>query len=106
MASILVSIQVCNMTVSATNNERINLRLKQSAKNLIERAATFEGKTVSSFILSSALARAEKTIHEHESIQLNEQDAQRFFDALAKPVRFNKKLTEALVEHERRVDTK
>ena len=94
------------MTVSATKNERINLRLKQSAKNLIERAATFEGKTVSSFILSSALASAEKTIHEHESIQLNKQDAQRFFDALAKPARFNKKLTEALVEHDRRVDSK
>jgi len=94
------------MTVSATKNERINLRLKQSAKNFLERAATFEGKTVSSFILSSALASAEKTIHEHESIQLNEQDAKRFFDALAKPVRFNKKLTEALVEHDRRVDSK
>ncbi len=94
------------MTVSATKNERINLRLKQSAKSLIERAATFEGKTVSSFILSSALASAEKTIHEHESIQLKEQDAQRFFDALAKPVKFNKKLTEALVEHDRRVDSK
>ena len=89
------------MTVSATKNERINLRLKQSAKNLIERAATFEGKTVSSFILSSALASAEKTIHEHESIQLNEQDAQRFFDALYRDC-------DALVETralpERRVD--
>lgn len=94
------------MTVSATKNERINLRLKQSAKNLIERAATFEGKTVSNFILSSALASAEKTIHEHESIQLNKQDAQRFFDALATPVRFNKKLAAALVEHDSRVDSK
>jgi uncharacterized protein (DUF1778 family) len=26
------------------NNERINLRLKSSAKRLIERAASFEGK--------------------------------------------------------------
>lgn len=94
------------MTDTAAKNERINLRLKQSAKNLIERAATFEGKTLSNFILSSALASAEKTIHEYESIQLNEQDAQRFFDALAKPVKFDKKLTEALVEHDRRVDSK
>ncbi len=94
------------MTVTAAKNERINLRLKQSAKNLIERAASFKGKTVSSFILSSALASAEKTIHEHESVQLNEQDAQRFFDALAKPVTFNKKLTKAMVEHDRRVDSK
>ena len=94
------------MTSTAAKDERINLRLKQSAKNLIERAATFEGKTVSSFILSSALASAEKTINAHESIQLNEQDAQRFFDALAKPVRFNKELTEALVEHDRLVVSK
>lgn len=94
------------MTIIAVKNERINLRLKQSTKDLIERAATFEGKTVSSFILSSALASAEKTIHEHGSIQLNEQDAQRFFNALAKPVTFNKKLNEALVEHDHRVDSK
>ena len=94
------------MSFITAKNERINLRLKQSAKTLIERAATFEGKTVSSFILSSALASAEKTIHEHESMQLNEQDAQRFFNALAKPVTFNKKITEALVEHDHRVDSK
>ena len=91
------------MTGSAARNERINLRLKQSAKMLIERAATFEGKTVSSFVLSSALARAEKTLQEHESIRLNEQDAKLFFDALAKPVKFNKRLTAALAEHDRRV---
>lgn len=94
------------MTASIAKSERINLRLQQSAKKLIERAATFEGKTVSSFIVSSALASAEKTLHEHESIRLNEEDAQRFFDALAKPVRFSKKLTEALAEHDRRVDSK
>ncbi len=94
------------MSATIAKNERINLRLKHSAKSLIERAASFEGKTVSTFILSSALATAEKTIHEHESIQLNEQDARRFFDALAKPVKFNSKLTAAMVEHDSRVDSK
>ncbi len=91
---------------ATTINERINLRLKQSAKHLLERAASYEGKTVSGFILSSALASAEKTLHGHESIQLNAQDAQRFYDALAKPATFNSKLTEALAEHDRRVDSK
>ena len=94
------------MTTSTAKNERINLRLKQSAKMLIERAATFEGKTVSGFILSSALASAEKTLLERESIQLNERDAQLFFDALAKPVEFNETLTAALAEHDRRVALK
>jgi uncharacterized protein (DUF1778 family) len=91
------------MTADAAKNERINLRLKESAKILIERATSFEGKTVNSFILSSALASAEKTLQEHESIRLNEQKANRFFDALAKPISFNKKLTAALAEHDLRV---
>jgi len=94
------------MTGTGAQNGRINLRLKQTAKMLIERAATFEGKTVSSFIMSSALASAEKTIQEHETIKLNERDAQRFFDALAKPTAFNKRLAEALMEHDRRVESK
>ena len=94
------------MTTTITKNERINLRLKQSAKALIERAAAFEGKTVSNFILSSALASAEETIHRHESIHLNGQDAKAFFDALAKPISFNQKLTDALKEHDRHVVSK
>ena len=94
------------MTSTAAKDERINLRLKRSAKILIERAAGFEGKTVSGFILSSALTRAEETIHEHESMQLNKQDAERFFDALAKPVTFNRNLTEALMQHDDRVDSR
>jgi len=94
------------MTGTVAQNERINLRLKQSAKTLIEQAASFEGKTVSSFILSSALASAERTIQEHGSIKLNEQEAQRFFDAFAKPTPFNKELTDALLEHDRRVESK
>ena len=87
-------------------NERINLRLKNSAKRLIERAASFEGKTVSHFILTSALEQAEKTVQEHEVLKLNAKSSRMFFDALAAPVRFNRKLTATLVEHDRRVDSK
>ncbi|TVQ73740.1 MAG: DUF1778 domain-containing protein [Oceanospirillales bacterium] len=86
--------------------ERINLRLKHSAKRALERAASFEGKTVSNFILTSALAHAEKTIHEHEVMSLNSQDSETFFNALDKPYRFNKKLATAFEEHELRVISK
>jgi len=89
-----------------TKQDRINLRLKHSAKKMLERAASFEGKTVSNFILTSALARAEKTIHEHEVMSLNARDSEAFFNALTKPVRFNRKLTAAFEEHEQRVTSK
>ena len=86
--------------------ERINLRVKSSAKDIITLAAGFEGKTVSHFILDTALAHAEKTVREHEIMRLNAQDGQAFFDALAKPIRFNEKLVDALNEHDARVTSK
>ncbi len=93
-------------TRAQPTNERINLRLKHSAKRLLERAASFEGKTVSSFILNSALNHAEKTIHEHEAISLNSKDSEAFFNALASSPRFNKKLAASFKEHEQRITSK
>jgi uncharacterized protein (DUF1778 family) len=93
-------------TATDTKQDRINLRLKHSAKKALERAASFEGKTVSNFILASALAHAEKTIHEHEIMSLNSRDSEAFFQALDKPIRFNKKLVAAIEEHEQRVTSK
>jgi uncharacterized protein (DUF1778 family) len=87
-------------------NERINLRVKSSAKSLIERAASFEGKTVSHFILASALEQAEKTVQKHETMRLNAKNSMIFFEALDAPVRFNRKLAAALKEHDQRVVNK
>ena len=84
-------------------DERINLRLSQTAKQRIEQAASVEGKTVSGFIVSSALEYAERTIEQHETIVLGRHDAERFFDALASPPPPNDKLQAALDEHGRRV---
>jgi len=91
---------------TSNKNERINLRLKSNAKSLIERAARFEGKTVSHYILTSALERAEKTVQEHEMITLSAKNAKSFFDALAAPVHFNRKLVAAIKEHDERVSSK
>ena len=87
-------------------NERINLRVKRSAKSLIERAASFEGKTVSHFILTSALEQAEKTVQKHETLTLNAKTSRIFFEALDAPVHFNRKLAAALDEHDQRVVSK
>ena len=90
-------------TAIQNKSERINLRLKSSVKSCIERAASFEGKSVSHFILSSTLDRAEKTVKAHETMSLNLKDSEIFFEALTNPARFNSELSEAFKEHERRV---
>ena len=88
---------------ASTNSERLNLRLKRAAKRRIEQAAAFEGKTVSNFIVSSALATAERTIREHETIALSRRDAEVFLDALLAPPKPSAKLRKAIEEHRRSV---
>ncbi len=90
-------------SATQTNDKRINLRLKRSTKQMLERAASFEGQTISKFVLSSALARAEKTIQEHEIMNLNAKESKAFFDALAAPIRFNSELVAAFEEHDHRI---
>ena len=91
---------------TTTHSERINLRLSGTAKRRIEQAASVEGKTVSAFIVSSALENAEKTVRHHDTIALAREDATRFFDALADPPTPNDRLRAAFKEHARRVDTR
>lgn len=86
-----------------TKLERINLRLRQNAWQILSRAASIEGTTISRFILSSAIARARQTIHDHEVMALNARESEAFYDALDQPIRFNDALTAALEEHDRRV---
>ena len=90
----------------AVRSERINLRLSETAKRRIERAASVEGKTVSAFIVSSALENAEKTVRRHETIALAREDAARFFGALSDPPPPNDRFRAALEEHARRVDSR
>ncbi|MXY90012.1 MAG: DUF1778 domain-containing protein [Gammaproteobacteria bacterium] len=91
---------------STAHSQRINLRLSETAKQRIEQAAAVEGRTVSAFIVSSALENAEKTVRRHETVALARQDAMRFFEALSNPPPPNDRLRAALEEHARRVDSR
>ena len=93
-------------TASPARSERINVRLSGTAKRRIEQAASVEGKTVSAFIVSSALESAERTVRRHETVALRREEAMRFFDALADPPPPNDGLRAALEEHSRRVDSR
>ena len=92
-------------TVTA-RSERINLRPSETAKRRIGQAASVEGKTVSAFIVSSALENAEKTVSRHETVALRREEAVRFFDALSDPPPPNDRLRAALEDHGRRVDSR
>ena len=98
-------------STTTIKSERVNLRIDKSAKQRIEQAASVVGKTVSGFIVSSALENAGRTIRKHETMVLGRRDAELFFDAIINPrcVRqwpdhaLNNKLRKALDKHGRRV---
>lgn len=91
---------------NTVRSARISLRLSEMAKRRIEREASVEGKSVSAFIVSSALESAEATIGRREAVTLARGAAMRFFDALAEPPPPNDRLRAALEEHARRVESR
>jgi len=90
-------------TLESNKSERIHICLQTEVKQLLERAANFEGKTVSHFILHSALSQAQKTIQAHESMRLNAKDSALFLHALQHPSTPNARLQTAFQAHDKQV---
>ena len=64
---------------------RVHLRMNAVSKRTLERAAAYEGITVNRFVLSSAIAAAERVIESKEKVVLSATDWDTFHDALLNP---------------------
>jgi len=67
------------------DNGRVELRLKPEDKAVLARAAALERLDMTSFILRTALPRAQEVITEAETIKLSERDSLRVLDLLENP---------------------
>jgi uncharacterized protein (DUF1778 family) len=83
------------MADTATKNDHLQIRLDLQSRQILQRAASYRRKGVSQFVLSTALAEAEKIIREHEAIALSNNDWKTLLDALADPPAPNKPLRKA-----------
>ena len=79
--------------------ERLEARLPADAKAIIQRAADLSGRSVSDFVVSSALEAAKETIREHEVIVLSARDSITFIEALLNPKGPNEALRKAFRRH-------
>ena len=70
---------------SETRTEKLDLRLTKSAKRILHIAAQAERRSVSDFVLESALARAEETLPDRRRFGLNAEQWTAFQTALAAP---------------------
>lgn len=84
--------------------QRLEARFSGDAKAIIQRAADIRGRSVSDFVVSSALEAAEKTIREYDVIVLSARDSMAFAEALLDPKGPNEALREAFRLHREMFD--
>lgn len=68
-----------------TKHDRLQVRLDARSKSVLQRAASYRHKTVSQFVLSTALEEAERVIRENATVTLSNPDWRLFYDALTNP---------------------
>ena len=68
-----------------SKQDRLQLRLDARSKRILQRAANHRRKSLSQFVLSTALEEAEKVVREETVVTLSEPDWNVFYDALVNP---------------------
>lgn len=91
------------MPITTTKESRINIRCDLRARLLLEKAASYAHVSVSEFLLTHALASAERVVQEHESITLKAEDFQAFLTVLDAPAGPNVALQRATARHAEQV---
>ena len=76
--------------------ERLEARVTADQKNLIERAAALEGRTVTDFVLTSVQEAARRAIEQHHRLDLSVRDSEAFVDALLSPQPVNERLRDTV----------
>lgn len=69
-------------TASDLKDERIEFRVSNEMKTLIQQAASLQGVSTSDFLAATAYREAKKTIEEHEVMRLTRKESERFVELL------------------------
>ncbi len=75
--------------------KRIDIRVSQQQKELLEEAAGLKGMSLSTYLLSRGLEAARDDIESHRRLILSDRDRDRFLDLLAEPPAPNPSLRKA-----------
>lgn len=75
------------MSARAVRSEKLDLRLSYSDKRTLEAAASVSSRSVSAFVLESALSRADETLADRHTFVLSKAKWTEFLTALDAPIR-------------------
>ena len=100
MAPLAVSMRVERMsshtnTQSDKKENRLVARVSPAVHEIIQRAASYSGATLSQFMVTSALEKARETIEQTETLQLSMEGADKLTSAMANPPPVTPKLKKA-----------
>jgi uncharacterized protein (DUF1778 family) len=76
-------------------DDRIYVRLNSQLKQHIQHAADLRGLDLTAYVLSTLVADADKTVKEHEVMELSRRDREAFAKAILNPPAPNKHLLAA-----------
>ena len=79
----------------ALKKQRIDLRLTDDDKSIIEEAAAISNQTITQFVVASASERAAEVIEQHRRMVLNEQSWSLVMEAITQPPAPNDRLKRA-----------
>lgn len=89
------------MAETHTKEDRLQVRVDAHSRSLLQRAADYSHKSLSQFVLSTALEKAEQVVNDNELITLSNRDWSVFYDALNKPPAPNAKLKQAFKRYKK-----
>ncbi|MBH5326237.1 DUF1778 domain-containing protein [Salmonella enterica] len=81
--------------MSALKKQRIDLRLNEDDKHMIEEAAAMTNQSISQFMVSTASERAAEVIDQHRRLLLNAESWNLVMDAITNPPAPNDRLKRA-----------
>ncbi|EBN6689178.1 DUF1778 domain-containing protein [Salmonella enterica subsp. enterica serovar Muenchen] len=81
--------------MAALKKQRIDLRLNEDDKHMIEEAAAMTNQSISQFMVSTASARAAEVIDQHRRLLLNEESWNLVMEAITNPPAPNDRLKRA-----------
>jgi len=97
--NIAIQLLESNMETTMLKESRLNIRCDSHTRQLLDKAASYAHVSISEFVLSNALASAERVVQEHESITLKPKDFEAFLAALDAPAKPNAALKRAFKRH-------
>jgi uncharacterized protein (DUF1778 family) len=86
---------------TANTPARLEARLSQETKALVQKAADLEGRTLTDFVISSVQAAAYKVIEQHQTLKLSLEDSEAFVNAVLNPPQPNEALKSAALRYKK-----